>query len=67
MEPKVRTSVTVIRGKEALAKDAHLQILPRIGDTLKLEGWPHKWLTVLRVEHVLSANLQLHTIRIFVR
>jgi hypothetical protein len=67
MESKVRTSVTVIRGKEALAKDAQLQILPRIGDTLKLEGWPQKGLTVLRVEHVLSANLQLHTIRIFVR
>jgi hypothetical protein len=67
MESKALTLVTIIRGKEALVKDAQLEIVPRVGDKLKLKSWRHKELVILRVEHTLSENLQVHTIRIFVR
>jgi len=59
----VRTVVDVIRGKDVLLKDAPLQALPRVGETLKIRSWDCE---VLRIEHLLS-DPQVHVVRIFVR
>jgi hypothetical protein len=60
----VKTIVTVIRGKDSLLKDLSLEILPRAGETLHIRDWHCK---VLKVEHELSADPEVHSIKIFVR
>ena len=63
MNPNRNTIVDVIRGNDVLVKDARLEILPRVGETLKIKSWSCE---VLRIEHLFS-DPDIHAIRVFVR
>jgi hypothetical protein len=60
----VKTVVTVVRGNDSLLEDVPLQVLPRVGETVRIRDWHCK---VLKVEHALSTNPEIHAIKIFVR
>jgi len=62
-EPELRTVVDVIRGKDVLLKNVSLDLLPRVGETLKIRN---RSCDVIRIEHLLS-DPHVHAIRIFVR
>jgi hypothetical protein len=55
--------VTVIRGNDVLVKDATLEVLPHVGETLRFENWCYR---VSQVEHTLSVNPVTHDVRIFI-
>jgi len=64
MTEPVPTVVTVIYGKEPVVKDAHLEVLPREGETLRIGEWRYK---LQEVEDTLSTNPIVHPSRIFIR
>jgi hypothetical protein len=61
---KVHTVVTIVRGKDVLLDDAPLQVVPRAGESLNIRDWRCK---VLKVEHNISENPDVHSVRVFVR
>jgi len=60
----MQTVVSVIQGKNTRLIDVKFQILPRVGESLRIEGLRYE---ILEIERSFSTNPDCHDIRIHVR
>jgi hypothetical protein len=60
----MRTVVTIVRGNNILLKEAPMQIVPREGENLRMNHLRYK---VVKVEHTISNNPDVHSVHVFVR